>query len=235
MKPVPQLSQEHRAALDTQDWFASLPREEREHVLSRGRQRSLVPGQRIFSRGDEPDGIYVVLEGCVRVSGISLEGRETVLDFYGPGSWFGEVSTLDDGPRGHDAEAYEHALLLHFGKSVVEELLSGSTAFARGLLRLEAQRLRILFNALESYSTQTLEQRLANRLLMLADRYGVTTPHGVKLELHLSQETLGRLIGSTRQRVNQIFHEWEAAGIIEQQYGRILLLDTVRLEEMRKL
>jgi hypothetical protein len=53
--------------------------------------------------------------------------------------------------------------------------------------------------ASQPYSTtQSLEHQLANRLLMLAGPYGVSSAKGLKIELHLPQETLAQLIGSTR-------------------------------------
>ena len=67
---------------------------------------------------------------------------------------------------------------------------------------------------------------------MLAGPYGVSSAKGLKIELHLPQETLAQLIGSTRQRVNQILKDWELEAIVEQQYGRLLLLDQARLERM---
>lgn len=77
----------------------------------------------------------------------------------------------------------------------------------------------------------SLVHQLANRLLMLAGPYGVSSAKGLKIELH-PQETLAQLIGSTRQRVNQILKDWELEAIVEQQYGRLLLLDQARLERM---
>jgi DNA-binding XRE family transcriptional regulator len=52
-----------------------------------------------------------------------------------------------------------------------------------------------------------------------------STPQGHKIDLHLPQETLARLIGSTRQRVNQILKDWEPRDIVKHEYGRIFLLD----------
>ena len=46
------------------------------------------------------------------------------------------------------------------------------------------------------------------------------------------EETLAQLIGSTRQRVNQILKEWELAGTVEQQYGHLTLLDRALLEKL---
>jgi CRP/FNR family transcriptional regulator, cyclic AMP receptor protein len=226
------LSERHRAALMSADWFASLPETVRDDVVAHARTRTLADRERLFSRGEETDGINGVLEGCIRVSGISWEGRETILDFYGPGSWIGEVSALDGLPRMHDANACGRSTLLHVSVADLADLLVAHPVFCRALLRLEAQRLRIVLTALEQYSVQPLEHRLANRLLMLARSFGVADPQGLKINLHLPQETLAQLIGATRQRINQILQDWERAAIIRQQYGRILVLDRGRLEKL---
>jgi CRP-like cAMP-binding protein len=213
-------------------WFDSLPNQVQNDVLTRSRKRIVAPGERIFSRGDRPDGLYCVIEGSIRISGISEGGKEILLDFYGPGVWFGEVSMLDGLPRIHDAEAQEASSLHQLIASDLEELLAAHPSFSRALLRLEAHRLRLLLTAIEQYSTQTIEQRLANRLLLLAIAHGTETAKGLEIRLHLPQETLAQLIGSTRQRVNQILKEWELAGTVEQQYGRLTLLDRARLEQL---
>ena len=69
-------------------------------------------------------------------------------------------------------------------------------------------RLQIVLDAIETYSAQSMEQRLAMRLLTLADRYGVATTRGLKIRPELAHETLARLIGSSRQRVNRILNDW---------------------------
>jgi len=96
-------------------------------------------------------------------------------------------------------------------------------------------RLRLLLTAVESYSTQSMERRLAHRLLLLAVSHGVSTLQGPKIDLHLPQETVAQLVESTRQRVNQILNTWEIDGIVQQEYGRILLLDKARLEELARV
>jgi CRP-like cAMP-binding protein len=178
--------------------------------------------------------MFGVAEGSLRASGISRDGQEIVLDFYGPGVWIGEVASLDGMPRAHDVAAYGPAAVLHLSTADLDELVSTRPAFSRALLELQALRLRIMLMALEQYSAQSLEQRLANRLLMIAGSYGVTTPRGVNIELHLPQETLAQLIGSTRQRVNQSLKEWEHSGIVAQQYGRVTLLSQSRLEHIAR-
>jgi plasmid maintenance system antidote protein VapI len=51
----------------------------------------------------------------------------------------------------------------------------------------------------------------------------------------LSQETLARLIGATRQRVNQIMKDRESKGLVPQRCGRIVLRDSAALESTAEL
>jgi CRP/FNR family transcriptional regulator, cyclic AMP receptor protein len=224
-----------QAALMSAGWFAELPKAVRADIVSRGRTRALASGERLFSKGDPPGGIYAVLEGIVCVSGANAEGREIILDFYGPGSWIGEISVLDGGPRLHDAEAHVDALVLRVGPPQVERLLAAHPTFARSLLRLEAQRLRTVLTAIEWYSTPSLQQRLANRLLLLAASHGRKAPEGLELDLRLSQEMIARLVGSTRQRVNQILADWQREGIVKHEHGRIVFLDEARVRKLARL
>jgi CRP/FNR family transcriptional regulator, cyclic AMP receptor protein len=131
--------------------------------------------------------------------------------------------------------AHLSSLLPQVAPADLEELLAAHPALSRSLLRLEALRLRLLLTAIESYSVQSLEQRLSSRLLMLAVSYGVKDSQGLKIKLRLSQEMLAQLIGATRQRINQIFKKWEAEGGVQQQYGDITLLDRDRLEKLARV
>lgn len=215
--------------------FAMLPPEVRGDVLAHGRQRRLAAGQRLFRRGDRPDGAYVVLEGSLRLSGTSRDGLEAVLNFYEPGCWVGTVSLLDGQPRIHDAQAAMPSLVLQFTPADVESLIARHPAFARFLLDLQCSLLRALLVGFEAFSTQTLEQRLASRLLALAAAFGSrNTEGGLAIELRLSQETLALLLGSTRQRVCQLLKAWGQGGMIEQKYGCIVVLDLARLEALAR-
>ncbi len=222
----------HRIVLMSYDWFSDLSEQVRADVLARGQRRKFAKGERIYSRGDRADCFFSVLEGQVRLSGVSAVGRETVLDFFGPGTWFGEVGFFDDLPRTHDIQAHEAAAVLGLTRADVEELTAAHPEFGRAVLRLQALRIRLLLMALEQYSAQSLEQRLASRLLMLAGPFGTDMPDGKRIDLRLSQKLLSQLIGSTRQRVNQILLNWEASSVITHRYGTIVIRDYGKLEKV---
>jgi CRP-like cAMP-binding protein len=213
-------------------WFSELPTSVRGEVLRRVRNRSLLPRQRLYSRGDPQDGFFCVKTGAVRVSGLARDGREIVLDFYGHGVWFGETSMLDGLKRSHNAQAHGPATVWHLPQTDFEEMVAGCPPFARGMLRLEGLRQRLLLTALESYSSDSLERRLANRLLLLAVSHAAPSDDGLKFGLRLSHEVLAQLIGSTRQRVNQILKGWVAEGVIHHHYGDIVITDERALKAM---
>ncbi len=230
-----EVSASHLQTLLGNPSFALLPAEVRDEVLAHGRQRRLAAGQRLFRRGDRADGLYIVLEGSLRLSGTSRDGLEAVLNFYEPGCWVGLVSLLDGQPRIHDAQAAMPSLVLQLTPADVESLIGRHPAFARFLLHLQSSMLRALLVGFEAFSTQSLEQRLASRLLALAAAFGsANADGGLAIELRLSQETLALLLGSTRQRVSQLLKKWGQDGIIEQKYGCIVVLDRGRLEALAR-
>lgn len=230
---VPSLSDltpEQRSALQEAAWFASLPAPVQDELLRRSRLRTLTAEQCLYRRGEQSDALYIVVEGCLRVGGTSAEGCEALLNFYAPGSWIGEVSVLEGCLRTHDAHAHMQSRVLQVSASDFEELLANHPGFCRLMLRLTAQRLHLLLEGFEAVSTYTQEQLLAFRLLTLAGSYGVASTEGVRIELRLSQETLAQLVGSTRQRVNQILQQWQAQGLIERQRAGLTLRDPAALQ-----
>lgn len=68
-------------------------------------------GTLVFRRGDEGDGLYVVLSGQVAIELSSDDGMR-LLALCGPGDWFGELALVSPGPRSADARVVIDASLL---------------------------------------------------------------------------------------------------------------------------
>lgn len=222
----------HQLIIAANSWYSGLSPAIQGSLLSYARSQRLVAGEWLYETGDTPDGIYCVVSGCVRAGSILHDAREVIFDFYGPGSWFGEVSAFGGTPRVYNAIAYEQTSLLHISQVCLEKLVSTHPDVCRAFLKLGSIRQSILLWALKQYSLNSIEQRLASRLLMLASSFGAPNNPGVKLSLHLPQEVLAQLIGATRQRVNQVLKDWEAGGLIRQQYGLIVLLNENLLKKL---
>jgi CRP-like cAMP-binding protein len=77
-----------------------------------------------------------------------------------------------------------------------------------------------------------LPNRLAKKLLALADNYGNETPGGTYIDLKLSQGELGEMVGTSRESINKQLRAWRAEGIVRSEKGYITLRDLDALEKL---
>src|SRR4051812_18370794 len=76
-------------------WFAALPAPLQTQLLDGATMRRVAAGERVVSRGEEPTGLFAVVDGAVRVSGEAGTGREPLYMIVEPPSWLGELSVID--------------------------------------------------------------------------------------------------------------------------------------------
>ena len=207
-------------------WFQGLPEALQTHLLALAQPRHLPPGQRLFARGDAPCGLYCVVEGAIRISAVSENGKEALLILVEAPHWFGEIALFDGQARTHDAYAEGHTQLLQVPQAALLELLRREPHYWRDMALLMSHKLRLAFIALEEMALLPAAQRLARRLLMLAEGYDNSRSRQV---LHLPQEQLALMLSLSRQTTNQILKDLEAQGILQLSYGGIEILDLAGL------
>ena len=108
--------------------FGSLPEADRAAIAGRMRRVQFEADQMIFSRGDPGREIYLVLEGRIRLSILSSDGRELSFAHAGPGSIFGEIATLDGGERTAGATAISRVSAMALPQRAMTELIDRSYA-----------------------------------------------------------------------------------------------------------
>jgi CRP/FNR family cyclic AMP-dependent transcriptional regulator len=90
---------------------------------------------RVFTHGDAGDGLYLILEGAVRISRSVSGIGEEALAVLKPGQYFGEMSIVDDDmPRSADAIAHESSRLLKLPKDDLRDLMFVDRELAYELL-----------------------------------------------------------------------------------------------------
>src|ERR1700747_1235941 len=117
-------------------WFSALPARLAAALVNAAVVLDLKPDQVLFSRGDAPSGLYAVVDGGIRVSGVSEAGKEALLTLLEPTQWFGEVSLFDGQPRTHDAIAEGETRVLHVPQAALDRMLAAEPGWWRdfGLL-----------------------------------------------------------------------------------------------------
>jgi CRP-like cAMP-binding protein len=222
--PTPVLTPEERQNIDTGAFFSKLSAPLRQGILSRANVRRLPDGAPLASRGAPAEEWVGVALGAVRVSSVSLSGKQVTLTYVEPGTWFGDIALFDGLPRTHDADVHGATTLLTVRKADFKELLAQHVELYDALLRLNCRRLRLMFDQFEDLNTRPLRSRLARQLLLLAKSYGVTEGEQVRIGLALAQEDLAQLLGASRQRVNQELKSLEREGVLSVEPTRLVIL-----------
>jgi CRP/FNR family cyclic AMP-dependent transcriptional regulator len=228
--PMPPLTIVERQNIDSGPWFSKLSPALQQDILARSLVRRLADGELAGTRGAPAQEWCGVALGAVRVSSVSLAGKQVALTYVEPGSWFGDIALFDGLPRTHDGHAHGPTTLLAVRKSDFKALLTAHIELYDALLRLNCRRLRLMFDALEDLNTKPLAARLARQLLQLARRYGVEEEAGhVRIGLALAQEDLAQLLGASRQRVNQELKALEREGVLRVEPSRLIVLSRDKL------
>ncbi len=217
--------------LQRSQWFRNLPAELRADLLALGKERELAPSEFLFARGEQPCGVYAVLDGAIRILGVSSQGKEAVLTLVEAPQWFGEIALFDGGVRTHDAQAESSTRLWHLSQEVLTGLLGEKPAYWRFFGQLLTEKLRLAFMAIEDIALLPAAARLSRRLLLLADARR-QSGHSDPDSFSFSQELLGAMVGLSRQTTNQILRDLETRGLIALGRGRISLLDAAGLLEL---
>jgi len=228
------LSDEVHATLRRDPWFGQVSAPVAQALLSLATLRTLQPGERLFLRGDAPDGLYAVLSGAVRISGVTEAGKEAVLALMESPGWFGEIAVFDGLPRTHDAAADGPTRLLHVPQGALIDWLAREPVGWRELGVLMSLRLRLSFINLEDMALLPADARLVRRLLWLVEGSPRQAADG-SCVLPISQGELGSMLSLSRQTTNQVLMDLQQRGVLRLSYGRIEVLDRVGLLDAARL
>jgi CRP-like cAMP-binding protein len=202
--------------------FGSLGEADRATIAARMRRVQFDPEQMIFARGDPGSEIYLVLEGRIRLSILTSDGRELSFAHAGPGSIFGEIAVLDGGERTAGATAMTRVQALALPQRALLDCIGNNPKVAMAAIRFLCTRLRETDQRLEAIALHRIEVRLA-RLLLSALHLQQPAARGesVPLDLGMSQGELALLIGASRPKVNIALAALEDMGGIKRTGARL--------------
>jgi CRP-like cAMP-binding protein len=188
-------------------------------------------GETIFHQGSIGSVLYIIVTGQVRIYTINEHGQELSMTIFRAGDFFGELALLDGQPRSANAVAMSRttALLLH--RSAFLSIIHAHPSIAVAILEALAQRLRQSTNHVDTLGINSAPQRVMRQLLSLAMRYGLPESGATRINLHLTQDDLASLTGTTRETVNRVLSSLRDQGLIRVARARISVLDMSGLEQ----
>ncbi len=208
-------------------WLAAMPEQRRERLFSVGRIRRYNGGQRIYSIGDIADGFYMIMSGGVNLISYPAPGRQILGQAMKSGSWFGEVSFMDNKPRYYDAVAVGSTKLMMISSSSWKRIAQQDSLFIGDLALLCCERVRMASENMGIFSISDSRSRLIRLLLNLSE-----DRERAARGIHMSQAEIADMMGITRQTVNRILRGLEAEGFLSLLYSSITVTDRRGLEAL---
>lgn len=215
--------------------FATLDEGARATLRERAVPRRYGRGEVLFHRGDDSTAAHALLEGRVKTSALTGDGREVVFGVFGPGALIGEIAAITGRPRSVGARALEpvHSLALPGG--VLRDAVRASPRLALALLDLAAARLAAADEQRLELAGLDVLGRVARRLLVLAGDPRTGPPEGIVVESMPSQEELASWAAASREAVNRALGQLRGLGCVRSDGSRTVLLDIGALRRHAQL
>jgi CRP-like cAMP-binding protein len=220
-----------RARLPEQSVLKSLSDEELNSLFAFGVTRRLGRGEVLFERGDPGDSMMVVLNGTLKAAATTAQGREVVFDYIGPGGVVGEIALLDGEPRTARVVAMDPAEVVVLQRRFLMPWLDRHRGAALRIINVLCRKLRRTNALVEDHAGLTMGPKLARGLLRLAEEHGVRGKDGrLSFGFPISQGDIGGYVSLSRENVNRQLREWTAAGYIELNHGKVVIIDDEALD-----
>ena len=173
----------------------------REAVQRAAVERRHRRGAALFREGDTTDSVIILVEGQLKLTKLSLDGREVILELRGPGDILGELAAVDGAPRSATGAFISNGRALHLTSADFNRLVDDEPSVASATLRTVAQRVRESSNRQLEMGTTDAMARVCSRLLQLMSEAVEEDDGSLTVKSPLSQQELADWAGVSRDAV----------------------------------
>lgn len=203
--------------------------QELEKIIAARKVRSVKKKQVVYYEGDNISGLYLVMNGKVKTFKLSEDGRELLTGMYGQEDYFGITSLLLNAPYSETAEALEDSTVCMLPKDLMDDLLNRYPDVARQFIQLISNNLQDKEEQLLQLAYHSVRKRMAEVLARLCKQ----EVQDAEMILRVSRDNLAAMAGMATETVSRILSDFKDEGIIERKGSQIIVLDQLRLQQMK--
>jgi CRP-like cAMP-binding protein len=186
------------------------------HLIERRYPRNTT----IVEEGLAGDYMYLIREGRVKVTKLSDDGREKILEFLDAGSFVGEMALLERAPRSASVKTLTSVRLLALSRKDFIGLIRKNPDLAMAVIQELSRRLRTVNDQASALSFQRVKDRTRGLLLRLAKDPRGEDWHATPA---LTHQQIADMIGTSRETVTRVVKDLKAGGWLRQEGKRYLV------------
>ena len=191
------------------------------HRLARRKRHAT--GDLLFREGDAAREMFLVKEGRVRLFKILDSGQEITLDIRKPGDVVGENMMTVEAVCPVNAAAMEATVTCGFRKETFRKVVMQHPEVALRVMENMGERIFWLTTQISSLCLSSIEDRVLQVLCGLARDHGVAHPLGMRIDISLTHEELGFIVGAHRVSITRALRGLREEGKVHKD-GRFLVV-----------
>ncbi|MCP4168998.1 MAG: Crp/Fnr family transcriptional regulator [Chloroflexi bacterium] len=187
----------------------------------------------LFFQGDQPDALFILWIGRVKLVRHTDHGRDVVLEVLGPGQLLGEMAVLDGRPYSTTALTLEEVAVVSIGRRDFFSILERFPKVSMGVISELSRRLRLTSELVRSLAVDRVEQRIARTLIRLANLAGApydTPEEALLIDMPLTRQDIAEMTGTTVETAIRVMSRFRKQGLVSSSRGRVVITD---LESLR--
>ena len=193
--------------------------------------REFKKGDFLFLEGDEPEYLWFILDGEVKIYKEFASGKSAILGIFGQGSMVAEVAVIDGNPYPAGCQAVTGGMAATIKRDDALNVITSNPAVALRMMSGLGQKLRELTGDLGSMSVQSVIRRLSRLLVKLAEKLGTPKGDSIELDLFLTRKDLAELIGTSFEVAVRGLRKLQDENLLEISGKKLIVRDIKKLRE----
>ena len=212
--------------------FNTLSAEEAREISPYFLQGKFRKKEAIFSEGDPSEWFYIVKKGKIKITKLSHDGKEIILEIISPLDFFGGIAVMRGFPYPANAVAMEETEVVKISRKNLMSILDRFPSLMYCLAANIGDRIKGSHETLKSIALEKVESRIASLLIKLSDKAGEKTPEGVAINMKLTKQDIAEMVGTTVETSIRTMSKLSKAGLVSVRAGRIVIKDLERLKSL---
>ena len=171
-------------------------------------------GEILMHRGARPGGMYLVIEGEIKLFLISSAGAERIVRLAGAGDSFCEENILSDTPQTLAAQATRKSVVIYLPRGALLSAMDAQPALGRALMTNLSVRMGELVDGMEQCIQRSSTQRVAHYLVQHADCSAGDVGADVEVRLSCNKQTIASQLNLTPETFSRVLNRLRRDGFI---------------------
>jgi CRP/FNR family cyclic AMP-dependent transcriptional regulator len=214
------------------DVFSHMRDEEYKMIDQYSSMREIKKGEALYLQGASDKNFYILKNGAVKITKLTPQGNEIILDIFSGGTIFGEMAVMEPQERDESAVVVENGLVCIMKKDDFDRLIQMVPGLSVKMTKMIGLKRWKIENKLLDLLYRTVEQRLAKTFLNLLEDFGVPHESGYLLQIKLTHKDFADLIASTRETVTAALNKMKHDGLIDFKDKYVIVRTQNKLEDL---